>query len=85
VDGELVACPDGVVDFYALAPRMLHTGRLARRAASDIPGNFIAFDLLHLVGRDLTGLPDTERRQLLDELQLVGPAWTTNPPASWRR
>jgi bifunctional non-homologous end joining protein LigD len=27
LDGELVACPDGKVDFYALAPRMQHTGR----------------------------------------------------------
>jgi bifunctional non-homologous end joining protein LigD len=30
LDGELVACPDGKVDFYALAPRMMHTGRMAR-------------------------------------------------------
>jgi bifunctional non-homologous end joining protein LigD len=33
LDGELVACPQGKVDFYALAPRMMHTGRMARWAA----------------------------------------------------
>jgi bifunctional non-homologous end joining protein LigD len=36
LDGELVACPDGKVDFYALAPRMLHTGRMARWAAGEL-------------------------------------------------
>jgi bifunctional non-homologous end joining protein LigD len=30
LDGELVACRDGAVDFYALAPRMMHSGRMAR-------------------------------------------------------
>jgi bifunctional non-homologous end joining protein LigD len=57
LDGELVACPDGRADFYALAPRMLHTGRMARWAASQVPVTFMAFDLLHLDGQDLTGCP----------------------------
>jgi HNH endonuclease len=39
LDGELVVCPDGVVDFYALAPRMMHTGRMARWAAESGPGH----------------------------------------------
>lgn len=78
LDGELVACPDGAVDFYALAPRMMHTGRTASWAATQVPVSFVAFDLLHLDGQDLTGLPLVERKQLLDELQLVGPAWATN-------
>jgi bifunctional non-homologous end joining protein LigD len=78
LDGELVACPDGVVDFYALAPRMLHTGRMARWAAASVPVTFVAFDLLHLDGQDLTGRPLVERKRLLDDLALVGPAWATN-------
>ena len=74
-----MACPDGRVDFYALAPRMMHTGRMARWAASSqVPVTFVAFDLLHLDGQDLTGLPLVERKRLLDELHLVGPAWATN-------
>jgi bifunctional non-homologous end joining protein LigD len=78
LDGELVACRDGGVDFYALAPRMLHTGRMARWAAGQVPVTFLAFDLLHLDGQDLTGLPLVERKRRLDELHLVGPAWATN-------
>src|SRR5204863_10081988 len=78
LDGELVDCPDGSVDFFALAPRMLHTGRMARWAASQVPVTFVAFDLLHLDGQDLTGHPLVERKRVLDELHLVGPAWITN-------
>lgn len=33
LDGELIACPDGRPAFYALTPRMSHTGRHARWAA----------------------------------------------------
>jgi bifunctional non-homologous end joining protein LigD len=78
LDGELVACPAGKVDFYALAPRMMHTGRMASFAATQVPVTFVAFDLLHLDGQDLTGLPLVERKRQLDELHLVGPAWVTN-------
>jgi bifunctional non-homologous end joining protein LigD len=58
------------VDFYALAPRMQHTGRMARWAASQVPVTFVAFDLLHLDGQDLTRLALAERRRQLDELHL---------------
>ncbi len=78
LDGELVTCPDGREDFYALAPRMSHTGRTARWAATQVPVTFVAFDLLHLDGQDLTGLPLIERKQRLDDLHLVGPAWIMN-------
>jgi bifunctional non-homologous end joining protein LigD len=78
LDGELIACPDGKVDFYSLAPRMAHTGRMARWAAAEVPVTFVAFDLLHLDGEDLTGRPLVERKRLLDDLRLVGPAWATN-------
>src|ERR1700680_3304705 len=78
LDGELVACPDGRPDFYALTPRMAHTGRHARWAATQVPVTFVAFDLLHLDGEDLCGRPLVERKVLLDGLRLVGPAWATN-------
>jgi bifunctional non-homologous end joining protein LigD len=78
LDGELVACVDKAVDFYAMAPRMMHTGRMARFAATHVPVTFVTFDLLHLDGQDLTGLPLVERKERLDDLHLVGPAWATN-------
>jgi bifunctional non-homologous end joining protein LigD len=78
LDGELVAAPDGKLDFYSLRPRMAHTGRMARWAAREVPVTFVAFDLLHLDGEDLTGRPLLERKRLLDELHVVGPAWAVN-------
>ena len=51
---------------------------MARWAATQTPVTFVAFDLRHLDGEDLTGRPLVERKSLLDELHLVGPAWATN-------
>ena len=34
LDGELIASNEGAVDFYRLSPRMMHTGRMARWAAT---------------------------------------------------
>ncbi len=78
LDGELIACLDGRPDFYALTPRMAHTGRHARWAATQVPVTFVAFDLLHLDGVDLYARPLVERKVLLDGLGLVGPGWATN-------
>ena len=78
LDGELIACPDSRPDFYAMATGMQHTGRTARWAATQVPVTFVVFDLLHLDGEDLTGQPLLERKRLLDDLRLVGPAWATN-------
>ena len=59
------------------APRPRCAG--ARRTR---PVTYVLFDLLFLEGRDLYDLPYAERRALLDELELDGPAWQT--PASHR-
>jgi bifunctional non-homologous end joining protein LigD len=40
---------------------------------------YFIFDLLQLDGRDLTGLPWTERRRALDELHLGDDAWLVPP------
>ena len=40
---------------------------------------FVVFDLLHLDGNDLTGVPLRDRRQLLDQLLDGGPSWRTSP------
>jgi bifunctional non-homologous end joining protein LigD len=78
LDGELVTCTAGAVDFYRLAGRMAATGRTARRAAAAAPVSFVIFDLLHLDGVDLTRQPLLHRKQALDLLDLVGPAWVVN-------
>ena len=43
----------------------------------DIPATYVIFDLLYLDGHSTMGLPYEERRKLLDELDLNGPAWRT--------
>jgi bifunctional non-homologous end joining protein LigD len=75
LDGELVCLrPDGRPDFGRLRHRL--TGSASRRR----PAMLQAFDLLHLDGNSTRVLPYVERRSLLEELALDGPAWRT--PAS---
>jgi bifunctional non-homologous end joining protein LigD len=40
---------------------------------------YLVFDLLALDGDSTMHLPHRKRRQLLDELNLSGPAWHTSP------
>ena len=70
LDGELVAGSGRASSFYQLAPRLS-----TKRAAV----TFAAFDLLALDGRSLIYAPYEERKQLLTDLRLVGPAWCTLP------
>jgi ATP-dependent DNA ligase len=70
LDGEIVAFVEGGLDFGALQFRLTMRDRKAREAAADRPVSFVAFDLLRLVGEDLTPLPLSERRRRLE--QLVG-------------
>jgi bifunctional non-homologous end joining protein LigD len=82
LDGEIVAFDaKGRPDFARLQPRMhVSSGAAARRLAEHTPVVLLAFDLLHLDGRSLLDLPYTQRRELLVDLELDGPAWQT-PPA----
>jgi bifunctional non-homologous end joining protein LigD len=73
LDGEVVAFDQGRPSFEALQQRM--AGRAGRRRGA--PVTYLAFDLLWLDGRLLTGLPWTGRRRLLEELGLAGGAWQT--------
>lgn len=75
LDGELVCLrDDGRPDFARLRHRL--TGSATHRQ----PAMLEAFDVLHLDGYSTRPLRYRERRALLDELALDGPAWRT--PAS---
>jgi hypothetical protein len=75
LDGELVCLrSDGRPDFARLR-RRLTGGRTAEPVVLQI------FDVLHLDGCSTRQLPYRERRALLDELALEGPAWRT--PGAW--
>src|SRR5919197_6397317 len=71
LDGELIVFgEDGRPSFPLLGLRVLH-GRPA------IPVTLVIFDLLRVEGGDVMCLPYAERRGLLEELDLHGPAWRT--------
>jgi bifunctional non-homologous end joining protein LigD len=79
VDGEIVAFDEqGKPSFERLQSRMhLSTDAAAKRRSRDIPVTYVAFDLLWLDGHLTTGLSYRDRRRLLTDLELDGPAWRT--------
>ncbi|HWI43696.1 MAG TPA: DNA ligase [Nocardioides sp.] len=77
VDGEIIALNDrGVPDFRVLAERM-HVRKAATiaRLAERVPATYMVFDVLRLQGEDLCGLPLTERRRRLADLDLGRSGW----------
>ena len=79
LDGEIVAInAAGAPDFGLLQQRM-HVKRPTDRLREAVPAALMAFDVLRLGGHDVTGLSWTDRRALLDDLDLDGVA--SAPPA----
>jgi len=81
LDGEIVAFgPDSRPDFETLQPRMhVSSAAQAARLATTTPVTYLAFDVLQLDGRPLTGLPYGERRDILTPLVPYGPYWQCPP------
>ncbi|QIJ60890.1 RNA ligase family protein [Streptomyces sp. JB150] len=80
LDGEVLALDEeGRADFQLLQSRMglAHAPARAAHRAARVPVHLVLFDVMHLAGRSLTGLPYTERRARLLELGLEGPFWST--------
>ena len=79
LDGEVVAFDDrGRPSFERLQSRMhLASDSAVRRRMRDIPATYVIFDLLYLDGHTTTGLTYEKRRELLESLELEGPAWRT--------
>jgi DNA ligase-1 len=72
IDGELVPYRAGsVLDFASLQTRL---GRVnpSAQLLEQVPVVLVAFDLLHLDGRDLLEIPLRERRAALEALELPG-------------
>ena len=84
VDGEIVALDEnGRPSFERLQARMHLSSPDAVRVKMPLtPVRFMAFDVMELDGRDTTQLPYTERRALLEGMDLNGKCWQT--PA-WRQ
>jgi bifunctional non-homologous end joining protein LigD len=80
LDGEIVSMVDGRPSFPALQHRMhVQNDRQARNLAASYPVTFLLFDVLYLDGRSCLELPYSERRQLLEALELRGQHWNTSP------
>jgi bifunctional non-homologous end joining protein LigD len=79
LDGEIVAFDDeGRPSFERLQSRMhLASDSAVRRRMRDTPVTYVIFDLLYLDGRLTLPLAYKDRRALLEELELEGPAWRT--------
>lgn len=80
LDGEVVAMVDGRPSFHGLAERMHVTeSQRAAKLAASRPVTFMAFDLVRLLGQDLTGQSWSARRTLLEQLDLDGPRCQVPP------
>jgi bifunctional non-homologous end joining protein LigD len=79
LDGEVVAFDEeGRPSFERLQSRMhLASDSAVKRRMRDIPVTYVIFDLLYLDGRLTLPLAYEDRRALLQELALEGPAWRT--------
>lgn len=77
LDGELIALDDtGRPSFSTIASRMhVRNPAKAGQWAQRHPVTFVVFDLLRADDDDLTRLPLTRRRELLDQLDLNRPHW----------
>ena len=74
LDGEIVVLEKGLPSFDLLQYRFGANDPLQIRMLSrKMPTTYIAFDLLHLNGRDLVNTPLTDRRQKLAKLIANGP------------
>ncbi|NYF98839.1 non-homologous end-joining DNA ligase [Janibacter cremeus] len=80
LDGELVAMVEGRPSFAGLTERMhVSSPRRAATLAVSRPVTLMAFDLLRLLGQDLTSQPWSARRQLLEQLEIDAPRWQVPP------
>ena len=77
LDGEVVAFDgEGRPSFERLQTRMhLASDSAVRRRAKDTPVTYVIFDLLYLDGHSTLSLSYEQRRELLGQLELEGPAW----------
>ena len=73
LDGEVVALgKDGRPDPSLLRRRPARQAAPGAKDLREVPITFLAFDLLHQDGHDLTGRPYEERREALEALGLEG-------------
>jgi ATP-dependent DNA ligase len=68
IDGEIVIATPNGLDFDALQLRLHPAASRVAKLAKETPASFVAFDALATGGRDLRGVPQEDRRRLLEAL-----------------
>jgi ATP-dependent DNA ligase len=68
VDGEIVIASPGGLDFDALQLRLHPAASRVAMLAKATPAAFVGFDLLAVGSRDIRGVPQSERRSMLESL-----------------
>src|SRR3954468_22347662 len=67
LDGELIIPVGDALSFDALQLRLHPAESRVRKLAKETPAELMAFDLLELDGKVLTGLPLSKRREQLEQ------------------
>jgi len=68
LDGEIVIVTPHGLDFDLLQLRLHPAASRVAKLAKETPSAFVAFDALAAGGKDLRGLPQSERRKRLEQL-----------------
>jgi bifunctional non-homologous end joining protein LigD len=80
LDGEIVSLDSrGVPSFQRLQERM-HVAAPTNDLVAKVPAAYFVFDVLHVGNRSVLAKPWTERRAILEDLDINGGCWAT-PPA----
>ena len=78
LDGEIVMMSGGKPDIQSLLPRL----QAGTPGTGTAPATYIVFDILERDGKDLTGLPLTQRREQLEEAVREGPHVVLSVPVA---
>ena len=81
LDGEIVALDEAGKPSFPLLQNRMHVNsrRDIERLTHEIPVRYLVFDLLHLDGRSVMDRTYVHRRDLLEQLTLIGPSWQVPP------
>ena len=68
IDGEIVIATPRGLDFDALQLRLHPAASRAAKLSREMPASFVAFDALAVGGQDLRDVPQSQRRQRLEQV-----------------
>jgi bifunctional non-homologous end joining protein LigD len=82
LDGEIVALDEHDRPSFPLLQNRMHVNDpgAIKRLVNEVPVRYLVFDLLYLDGKSVMERSYVHRRDLLEQLTLVGPSWQV-PPA----